>query len=373
MRRPLRLLALPAGAALTALIVCGAAVPAGSGAGAGSGAVPVASTSPGVCGGAGAAAIAAARQRGVAYEFLAGRSFSRKASGVGSRAVVLGSSTYDLRDFTSGKDRVDSGRVPSVSAGLVGKGVNETVLALQPDSSTSRSRIPTTEYLINPLNVLRVSSAHAVVGGFTLQGSEQGHTYNGLRVERSTGPIVSDVKVDAIPGDMDRPPGETFGINDYRTTGARYSHIDVDGADVGAAGFASNASTDVTVCDAYSHDNAISMGFAFWSVRNVKLVDCVATDNGFAGFNFERVSGHVTLIRPVARDNRWDMRVVSDQGSATYTIIDPDLSKTLEPGKWTVEVPSTYWQHEGKQKLSDIHLIVDGEERPDLLHIVVPY
>ena len=137
--------------------------------------------------------------------------------------------------------------------------------------------------------------------------------------------------------------------------------------------FAANASKDITVCDATSHDNAVSMGFAFWSVRDVRLVDCAALDNGFAGFNFERVSGSVTLVRPVARDNRWDMRVVSDLGSAVYTIVDPDLTHTQTPGKWTVEVPSTYWKHRGKQRLGDIHLIVDGVERPDLLRIVVPY
>ena len=32
---------------------------------------------------------------------------------------------------------------------------------------------------MNPLNAIRVSSAHAVVGDLTLQGTPQGHTYNG--------------------------------------------------------------------------------------------------------------------------------------------------------------------------------------------------
>ena len=97
-----------------------------------------------------------------------------------------------------------------------------------------------------------------------------------------------------------------------------------------------------------------------------------STENGFTGFNFERVSGDVRLVRPKAQNNRWDMRVVSDLGTAKYTIVDPDLTTTQVPGKWTVELPPTYWKHPSLQKQSDITLIVDGKRRDDLLRFVVP-
>ena len=378
MRLPLRLLALPTSLALTAAIVGTAVAPSEGGDHA---VTPrttdlrssVGAASADSCSGNAAARLAAQRDRGVSYDFLMGRTFKGKATAVGSRAIVLDEGLYPLYDFTAGAAKQDSGRVGRAAVGLIGAGSAKTTLELEPDSSSRAAAVPKVEYEVNPLNVLRVSSAKPVVGGFTLAGTDQGHTYNGLRLERSTGAQVTDVHVTGIRGDMDRPPGETFGINDFKTVGSQYSHIEVDGSGVGAAGFAANGSQDITVCASSSHDNPVSMGFAFWSVKNITLIDCTATDNGFTGFNFERVSGDVVLKNPVAKNNRWDMRVVSDLGSAKYTIIDPDLSHTQVPGMWTVEVPSTYWQKPSLQKRQDITLIVDGKQRPDLLRFVTPY
>jgi hypothetical protein len=369
------LLALPASALLAvALTSCGTAAPAVRAPTATRTATPAATVAPdAVCGIAATLAVAKAKQASAAYASLAGSTLTAKASSAGAKAIALPAGTVTLHDFAAGNERLDAARVPAASAGLVGAGVDASTVTLAPHSSSRKSRVPTVEYQVNPLNEIRVSSAHAVVGDLTVQGTAQGHTYNGLRIERSTDPRVANVKVVGIPGDMDRPPGETFGINDYKTTGARYEHVEVDGAGVGAAGFAANGSQDISVCDASSHDNTISMGFAFWHVKNITLTDCSAKRNGFTGFNFERVSGAVTLVRPVAQNNRWDMRVVSDQGSASYRIVDPDLTHTQVPGKWTVEVPSTYYKHPSLQKRDQIHLIVHGKERPDLLRFASPY
>lgn len=381
MRLTTRLLTAPGALALVvALAACGAPSAPAASSRPTSTSMPTRTPSPGptvaadpVCGTAATLAVATAKQHAAAYASLPGSTLSAKASAAGAKAVALGDGTVTLRDFAAGEERIDAARIPVASAGLVGSGIDRSLLTLAPHSSTRKSRVPTVEYQVNPLNAVRVSAAHAVVGDLTLQGTAQGHTYNGLRIERSTDPRIANVKVVGIPGDMDRPPGETFGINDFKTVGARYEHVEVDGAGVGAAGFAANGSQGISVCDASSHDNRISMGFAFWQVKDITLTDCTAVRNGFTGFNFERVSGTVELIRPVARDNRWDMRVVSDQGSATYTVIDPDLTHTQVPGKWTVEVPSTYYKHPSLQKRSQIHLIVHGEERPDLLRFVRPY
>ena len=324
-----------------------------------------------VCGGIATSAVAAAHA--AAYSGATGSTLTARAKAAGSSAVALRAGTTTLRDFVAGPERIDAARVPAASLGIVGQGVRRSTMTIAPHSSTRRSKVPKVEYQVNPLNELRVSSAHPVVGDFTLRGTQQGHTYNGLRIERSTNARVAHVRVIAVPGNMDRPPGETFGINDYRTNGSRYEHVEVDGAGVGAAGFAANGSKNITVCATTSHDNKVSMGFAFWSVRNITLVDCIAVHNGFSGFNFERVSGRVTLVHPVAQHNRWDMRVVSDLGSAQYRIVDPDLSKTQVKGKWTVALPSTYWKHPSRQKRSDIALIVHGKSRPDLLRLVRPY
>jgi hypothetical protein len=371
------LLALPSSALLLAALAgCATAAPAAPvpTPTATRSATPVVTVAPdAVCGTAATLAVAKAKQGSAPFASLGGSTLTAKAAAAGAKAIALPSGTLTLHDFLAGDERIDAARIPAASAGLVGAGVDRSTITLSPHSSTRKSRVPTVEYEVNPLNAVRVSGAHAVVGDLTLLGTPQGHTYNGLRIERSTDPRIANVKVVGIPGDMDRPPGETFGINDYKTVGARYDHVEVDGAGVGAAGFAANGSQDISVCDASSHDNKVSMGFAFWHVKNITMIDCTAVRNGFTGFNFERVSGTVKLVRPVAQDNRWDMRVASDQGSATYTVIDPDMTHTQVPGTWTVELPSTYYKHPSLQKRSQIHLIVDGKERPDLLRFVQPY
>lgn len=283
----------------------------------------------------------------------------------GGQVVRLGATTLGFDDFRPNGTTLDGGEVDAPAEGLVGAGERRTVLQVAPHSSSRAASIPTTFPETNQLDVLKVSGTASVLQGFTVQGTDQGHLYNGLRVSRVDDLLASDIRVAAIPGDDSQPPGETFGINDFRTVGSRWSHITVDGAGVGGSGFATNSSRDVTICDTVSKGNRSAMGFAFWQTTNIRLVDCSAIDNGFSGFNFERVGGSVTLVRPTASGNRYGMRIASDQGSAKYTIIDPRLTD----GHWTVTLPKRWYGTANRQKVSDITLIVHGRSRPDLLRI----
>lgn len=273
--------------------------------------------------------------------------------------VALRAGTYTFTDF----DQVTGGTLNGVVArvkGLRGSGVGTTVLQMNAHTSTKKSTIPRTFPSTNQLSLLRLTGNDLTVSGFTLRGTRQGHLYNGLRIDHAARLDVHDVKVQGVPGSSSSPPGETFGLNDYRTSGSVYTRVEVDGEGVGGAGFGANVSTDVTIRDSYFHDNRYSMGATFWQVRGITLIDTIATDNGRAGINLERVSGTVRMIRPVLLGNgQGDIRVASDRGSATVTIVDPVFAGS----RFTVVLPRTYYHRPNLQRRSDVRLSVHGQDR----------
>ena len=344
--------ALP-GAALVVTALAGCAAPA----------APRPSASAAECD-TGAAAVA----KPVPYASLPPGPFTPAVAAAKGRAVRLGPGTLAFHDFTPADGTIDGG-VLGAAAGLLGAGPDRTVLQVQPRTSTHAADIPTTFPDTNQLSVLRVgttaSRSGVVLRGFTVRGTEQGHLYNGLRVERVRNLRASDLRVVGIPGGAAAPPGETFGINDFRTTGSQWSRVVVDGAGVGASGFGVNDATGIRICDTVSKNNPHGMGFAFWQSSGIRCVDCTAKDNGRAGFNFERVTGNTELIRPVAVGNAFGIRISNDLGTGRFRIVDP----LLIDGHLVVWLPYRYNGARNLQKASGITLVVHGKQRPDLLRI----
>lgn len=284
--------------------------------------------------------------------------------------VRLGSGTYAFSDFSvvPGIQRIGLLIPPSVS-GFAGAGAGATVLEMTPDTSTAASSIPARFPASNPLSLMRAAGPTVRLSGFSLLGTDQGHPYNGLRVERAAGARVSDVCVAGVPGTDRQPPGETFGISDNLTTGSVYRRVTVDGRGRGAAGLGVSVSSGVTVLDSRFVGNRYSSGATFWEVRDATLRDVTATGNGLAGLNFERVSGTVRIDRPVlGGDAGGDLRIASDEGSARYVITDPVLSGD---GLLTIAMPPTYYGHPNLQRTSDIEVMVHGRDRTaDLVRVL---
>ena len=312
---------------------------------------------------AGDATSAPKRSALVRYASLPGDTFAEREARAAGRVLQLGKGALSLRNFTPHAATYDGAVLGVGGGGLVGAGIGRTTVRLAAHSSTRRGTVPKRFPDTNQLNVLRVTSPAAVLRGFTLRATPQGHLYNGLRVERVKNLRADHVRVQGIPGNEHQPPGETFGINDFKTTGSRWSHIRVDGKGVGASGFGVNSSKDIRICDAVSKNNTVAMGFAFWQSSGIRCTDCRARNNGFAGFNFERTTGTVVLTRPDARGNTYDMRIASDRSSATFRIVDPKLHR----GTWTVWMPKRWYGTTNKQRRADVTLIVHGRSRPDLL------
>ena len=197
------------------------------------------------------------------------------------------------------------------------------------------------------------------LSGFTLQGTSQGHLYNGLILQSTSYASVSNVTVKAIPGAGYNPPQETFGINDQRSSHSQYTNVVVDGAGVGATGLASNSSSYVGISKSSFVNNKYSAGVALWQTSNATLTDVVSTSNR-TGLNFERCSGTITVTRPTIKyESNQDLYIGSDWGSAQIVITDPVTSY----GQLRIRVPTYYRGVLNKQRKSDIHVYVGGVDR----------
>jgi hypothetical protein len=350
------------GAVLAASLLAGCATApvGGSDALAGAASATLARSSAIRC--AGDATSAPATSELVKYSTLTGNSFAKREAKAAGKVLKVGNGRLSFVDFKPHAATFDGGVLGFSAAGIEGAGMGRTTIRLSSHSSTRGSRVPRSSWSTNQLSVLRVVKKATVLRGFTLLGTAQGHPYNGLRVEKVKNLRAAYLRVWGIPGNDHQPPGETFAINDYRTTDSQWSHIRIDGKGVGATGFGVNSSTRIRICDAVSSHNPTGMGFAFWQSHGITCVDCRANDNGFSGFNFERTTGKVTLVRPSATGNKYDMRIASDQRSAKFLIEDP----VLRHGVWTISMPRT-WYVRNKQKRSDVTLTIRGKQRDDLL------
>ena len=274
-------------------------------------------------------------------------------------AASLGAATYTFADFGIAKDGRQAGALLAAT-GLTGRGSAVTVLRMTDRSSTRARMVPPDDPAnTNPLDLLLVTGGAPALTGFTLQGSPQGHLYNGLRLAHTRGARVTDVKVAAIPGDFSVNPGETFGISDVRGHGTAYTDIEVDGAGVGASGLGIDSSDGVTVTRAHLHDHPFSAGVTVWQATGVTLTD-VRTMRNRTGVNLERVAGTVLITRPTFLGNaEQDLYIGSDLGSARITIADPVLA---EGAPLRVRLPITEMGKPNRQLRSDLTVTRNGAD-----------
>jgi hypothetical protein len=281
--------------------------------------------------------------------------------------VSFPTGVYRFRDFHAKPDTTVNGLdlTPNV-AGIRGAGVDRTVFEMTPHSSTAASLVPTQSPQTNQLSLVRVQAAHPVLSDFTLCGTNQGHLYNGIRMSHSVDARVTDVDVVGIPGDDKQPPGETFGINDYRTTGSVYRDVRIDGAGIGASGFGANASNDVTIVDSSFVHSGSAIGATFYRTDGVTVRHSAATGNATMGLNFEQTTGAVLLDHVDLRGNGVAaIHIAFDQG-ASYTIEDP----TFSGSKLVIATPEVTGEALGAGL--DLHVLVHGVDRTAELVEYIP-
>lgn len=207
---------------------------------------------------------------------------------------VAAGQTASFSDFAklSGSGRPSGMLIPAT--GLVAPGVTYSMAAKSSTKAATAVKNGTNQ---TTLMSTQHGGTGAVISGFTLLGTDQGHLYNGLTVDYQTGAAVSSLKIVGVPGSSHEPPGETFPIVEQHGTGNHYSDIEVDGAGVSAASFGANSSTNITVDRLNAHDCPYSRP-AFWRTNGITLND-LRSINNWGGINLEQSSGPIRINRPV--------------------------------------------------------------------------
>jgi hypothetical protein len=125
---------------------------------------------------------------------------------------------------------------PLSSTDTIGQGMETTVYRMRPLTST---RAPVVDALTNgdtnPYHLMRWftfpswRATNPEIGGFTVQGTPQGHPYNAIQVGYSDGAYIHDVKITGIPGYSPSPPGETFAFSLWHADDALVEDCVADG------------------------------------------------------------------------------------------------------------------------------------------------
>jgi hypothetical protein len=262
-------------------------------------------------------------------------------------------------------------------SGVRGSGVDKTVFRMKPNTSTAAGKVPAQGPpggdLTNPLWLMRVGGAPnpplaVQLSGFTLEGTPEGHLYNGLQLYWASGSALNDIKIKGIAGNNGANPGETFGIGTYHGSNLTFKHVEIDGTDstgkvVAASHLGLNFSSEVTVEDSWFHHAAFGSGITAYQDTGSHVYTRVRSSDNRAGFNFEQCSNGTVTLNNVEISNTPLAHIIADSslGSLKFVITDPILEG--KPASATNKLRFTnhldYW---GKKQLQlrDATLIVNG-------------
>lgn len=270
----------------------------------------------------------------------------------GGRILTFPDGEFLFGDFKYGDtySALDFGRdVPSANTkgtGCIGIWGNRETVFRQPNGISTKASA--TGVTTNPLHLIHAWGATGgVMKNFSIIGGDQGHDFNGIRFSQSLAPTVENVYVEGVQGSMNYPPGETFGINFWRSQYAALLHSEVDGRRGGAGGprigaspFGWNSTTDAYVRDVYTHHGKTGMG-TWWQTRNIHTVDYrndyMATGRSFLSgsiINHENVGGvirHVRMRGIIDRESGNTGLHIGVNNSSKYGYPDATDIQILEP------------------------------------------
>jgi hypothetical protein len=201
----------------------------------------------------------------------------------------------------------------------------------------------------------------------TLQGTSQGHIYNGLVVYYCTNAIVENCSFLAIPGSASAPPGETFPLNNYLSNNTTIRNIMIDGQGVSATGIGHNSANGILVQNSTFQNMGHGAGVSHYQCTNIQYENCTFQNNHSAGANFEKNnSTTINMISCTFHNNGHNMIVDTDGTSSVVNIYDPIWDGMNSGVKFQVCVHTNYAYPPvanpplNKQNPSDIHLFING-------------
>ena len=151
---------------------------------------------------------------------------------------------------------------------IVGSGPS-TVIRAAANSLTSAQAAGSLSIMIVPKGTgIRLAQ-------FRVQGTPQkGKLHGGINVYKCTNPQITDILVTGVPGNFNRPPGETCSLIINNGTGAKLTRVEFDGRDdtgkkVAALGIGVILTSGVELRDCYTHHSGYSHGVSIWQSSNV--------------------------------------------------------------------------------------------------------
>jgi hypothetical protein len=261
------------------------------------------------------------------------------------KVLKLPAGVFEVSNF---RDASAAIRVPSTVKGIVGSG-RDTIIRMKANTSSYGKTVPAQgSGQTNQLYLMRMNDgSNQVLSDFWLQGTEQGHLYNGLMIGQSSpGTTVKNILITGVPGDAGSPPGETFGLNwwrgsdsitrdveidGYRWTGNSYASR-VRGAIVGASPIGYNTHDRAKLYNVYTHDSNVGMP-TFWESNNAETWNLQSIRN-VIGINHEESFG-IVHHNPVMYGSKTHRHItfMSKRGDGKLTIIgattDEWISQTV--------------------------------------------
>jgi hypothetical protein len=258
---------------------------------------------------------------------------------------------------------------------LLGKGSLVTTYRMKALSSTKAGSVPTAAGSTNPYFLLRsgglgsTQAAKVDIGGLTLQGTDQGHLYNGMQVGYGSGSTLHDLTINGIPGSSSSPPGETASLSLWHADAASLTDVTLDGyrasdgAQVAASLLEYNYTTGAnTITNLKSTGARYGFGLAMYRAAGTYTFNGCNLSGNRKAVNIEESIGGTTY-----NFNGCDFRgttgapyvaqVTSINSSSKVYIRDPKVDA------WPLKVNcygTAALSGANKQLDSDIHLIVNG-------------
>ncbi|WP_422391751.1 hypothetical protein [Arthrobacter sp. N1] len=260
------------------------------------------------------------------------------------KILKLPAGVFEVSNF---RDASVAIRVPKQVKGVIGEG-RDTILRIKPNTSTFGGTVPAQGTgQTNQLYVLRMNEGLVpqVLSNFWLQGTPQGHLFNGIMVGMSKpGTTVENLLITGIDGNAGSPPGETFGLNWWRGSDSITRDIEVDayqwsgdrfasrvrGAQVGASPIGYNSHDRGKLWNAFTHDSRFGMP-TFWQSNNSETWNLQSIRN-VIGINHEESFGTVHH-EPVMHSSKTRRHVnfMSSRGDGALTIIGATNDEWINP------------------------------------------
>lgn len=266
------------------------------------------------------------------------------------KVLKLPAGVFEVSNFQNPNVAIN---IPSRVKGVVGQG-SDTIIRIKANTSTYASTVPKQGTgQTNQLYIIRMNDGFGTgpqtLSNLWVQGTEQGHLYNGIMVGKAdVGTSVKNLLITGVPGDAGSPPGETFGLNFWRTNQSVIQNIEVDGyrwtgdsyktrvkgEKVGSSPIGYNDANNNKLYDAYTHDSKTGMP-TYWQSNDNESWNLQSINNN-AGINHEESFGtvhHQPVIYGVG--NLHHIMFNSGRADGKLTIIGATVdgwTGTVKPG-----------------------------------------